>query len=287
MTVALEAVLAQRFAADHPQDAAAIVEGLPLEDAVAFIAALSPEAAAAVLGYTDATTAARCLGELEAEQAASTVAALSLEAAGALLRRFEAADTEAVLKNLSAEIAEPIQQVLRYPEGTAGALMDPRILTAHEDLPVRDALERVRRHAAQAAYYLYIVDRNGVLGGVVSMRDLMLADPDDRLATVMKTGVVALQVTASAQAVIAHPGWLEHQVLPVVDDGGRFVGALRHKLLRRLASQAAAPGATDVASALGELYKIGLVGLLNMGVGGRPASLPPAPASGALPGSDR
>ena len=277
MTVDIEERLASGFAAGHPQDAAAIIESLPLDAVVAFLSSLSPDSAAGILEHTDANMAALCLTGIDASLAADITAALPLAIAATLLRRLDSACLDATMAGLSAEHAERLQDVLRYPEGSAGALMDPRILTAQPDLFVRDALERLRQHAVRAAYYLYIVDRDGILVGVVSMRDLMLADPAHRIASVMEGDVVTMRVGASTQAVLAHPGWLAHQVLPVVDDAGRLVGALRHKLLRRLAHQASAPGGTaSVASALGELYKIGLVGLLNLGASAdEPPQSPP------------
>ena len=272
-----EDTLARRFAEHHPRDAAALLEVRPSSQAISWLTEVPPPIAAAVLEFVDGVTAASYLVGIGPEAAATLVELLSLETAGSLLRRLESDDQAMLLSRLPKDKAEILGQLLRYPENSAGALMNPRSVSMPDDIDVEEALVRLRRHAADASYYVYVVDRGGFLVGVASMRDLMLADPNASLASVMHRDVARLRAETSLPSITAHPAWLEYQVLPVVDEAGRLIGALRHKNLRRLADQSQRRHSGDigfVASALGELYQIGLTGLVN--VAGGPGKSPGA-----------
>ena len=103
--------------------------------------------------------------------------------------------------------------------------MDPKVLSVPETLTAAEALDHVRAAPHLAIYYLYIYDEGSRLSGVVNLRELMLADPRTPLTEMMATGVDRLAATADRKAILVHPGWTEYHALPVVDEGGRFVGS--------------------------------------------------------------
>jgi Mg/Co/Ni transporter MgtE len=147
--------------------------------------------------------------------------------------------------------------LLRFPEHTAGALMDPEVLSLPKDITVADALDRVRYSGARIFYYVYVIDRERRLAGVANLRELIEAHEDKLLEEVMHVHVTRLSVHADFIAMRAHPGWLEYYALPVIDDHGVLVGVLRYRTLRAtapadVASLAGSPLAASLA--LGELY---------------------------------
>lgn len=257
--------LARQFAESHPNEAARILEGLDAGEAALFLSDEPVETGTRLISAMDPTSAAGCLDQMSAEKAAHIVEALDLELAAALLRVMDPALRKVLLGQLSEDRREPLEMVLKYPDNTAGGLMDPRAVALPRDITLEEGLQRVRRYADRASYYLYVIERPRRLAGVVNIREMMLGDPGQSIGDVMRPSPVRLNVNASLTAVRAHPGWLEFQVLPVVDDAESFVGALRHRTLRRLDSDPAShAGPPGVGGALGELFQIGLTGLAQI-----------------------
>lgn len=272
--------LAETFLESHPEDAGRILERLPAEEPTALLGELSPRVAAAVVHRMAGASAAETLGRLPA--AAAVLAELPLDAAATLLRRLDPALRVIILGEMPADVATPLGLVLRYPERTAGALMDPRVLALPADLSAGEALARIRRAPRHALYYVYIVHRTQVLAGVLNLRELMLAPAKVPLAAAMRPVVASIPPGADAQRILAHPGWRVYHALPVVTEGGVFLGAIRYETVRRLEGDAAATrpaAALDALLSMGELCWIGMAGLLADLVGGVAAGRTPGGAS--------
>jgi magnesium transporter len=259
--------LCRAFVDAHPADAARVLERLPPSETAALLADLAPTAAASVIGRMTLSAASRALEHLPVAAAALVAAELRPDAAARLLRRLTDTVRDAMLGEVPDRAAAAVRVLLRYPEGTAGALMDPRVPTLAVDLTARDALAMVRREPRHLLYYLYIVDREGHLAGVLDVRELLLARPSDLLASVMRAPVASLAATMSRAAILAHPGWTDYHALPVVDVHRILVGAMRYQTFRRLEQEASdrSRGAEPVRTvvALGELYWLGLSGVLD------------------------
>src|SRR5918994_3063452 len=148
--------------------------------------------ASAVLEGMTSSIAAGCLCTLPAVRAGTIIETLSLDGAARLLRCLSGDDRERLLAAVSDKRLKPLNRLLRYPLGTAGALMDPQALTLPQSILVSDALGRVQRFPQHTLYYLYVIDQERMLIGVMNLRELMLAAPQDRLSAVMHTRVERL-----------------------------------------------------------------------------------------------
>lgn len=259
-------LLAENFVQEHPADAALIVERLAPEHAAAYLDGQAPRIAAAVLQNITTAHGAECLTWLSPARCGQVVSVMPLDHSTLLLRRLEGGRRERVLRQLPANLSIIFERLLRYPENSAGALMDPLVLALPEDLTASEGLTRVRRAPRHALYYLYIVDRAQKLVGVVNLRELMLAAPKEILSSVMHRDVHYLMALTDRVAIVEHPGWRGVHALPVVDEGGRFVGALRYETLRKIEDEekrpAGAGGALSAMLTLGELWWLGLAGVL-------------------------
>jgi Mg/Co/Ni transporter MgtE len=98
----------------------------------------------------------------------------------------------------------------------------------------------------------------------------MLADPKKQLTAVMQSDLVKISPEINLQVLPDHPGWLEYKTLPVVDRSGTFLGAIRSqtvlRIQRALSKTATSGHALAAGNALGELYRIGLAGLIRSAV---------------------
>jgi len=270
--------LCRAFADAHPRDAAQVLERLPARDAAPLLDALPPYTSARVFDQMPPAAAADRLAAMQPPAAAALIAELRTDLAAALLRRLDAAVQSALLGMVPQAEAGLLRTVLRYPEGTAGALMDPRVMAVAEDATAGEALAQVRRSPGYILYYLYIVDRTQRLAGVVDLRELMLARPGEPLAGVMHRPVARLAAGMTRTAILAHPAWMNFHALPVVDERSALVGTMRYQTFRRLEDEArSVTRGTDAATAafaLGELYWLGLSGLLD-GLASAVKGMPP------------
>lgn len=257
--------LAVDLADHHPDEAAAALEMLSPDEAAAFLGGLSVERAARVLLRTTAHPAAAILSQLEPPIAARIVARLPTEVAAGYLRLGQPHARERILGALEGRRMRAIRSLLRYPEGSAGALMDPEVLALPVDLTVADAIDRVRSSAGNARYNLYVVDRDDRLVGVLNLRELMLAKPSMRLEEIMRRDVIRLDASTDARAVADHPGWQEVHAIPVVDAGGTYLGTVRYRTMRKLEREreAGEPARDATSRALADLFQTGLSGLLE------------------------
>jgi magnesium transporter len=211
--------------------------------------------------------ASDCLTLMEPAGAAAIVDRLPTDVAAGLLRRMTDENRTDLLSRLSAGEAGVLRRVLAYPPECAGAFMDPRALAVPDDVTVAEALARIRRAPQHLLYYVYVVDRDCRLAGVLDLRELMLARPGQLLADAMHRPVVSVPAAATRTALVAHPAWRDFHALPVVDRDATFVGAVRYQTLRALedaaGQRAAGRDAVAAAFALGELYWLGLTGVLE------------------------
>jgi magnesium transporter len=285
----LETQLARAFLAEHPREAARALERmLPAERAAVVRAA--PAEAGDALGEMTASSAAECLALLDAREAAPALNRLAPDVAVTMLRRMPPEAAERLINGLPASHQDPMRRALRYPEGTAGALMDPLILAIPNDITVSEARVRLRRESRGLLYYIYVVDRRGALAGVLDIPELMRARARDPISSVMNSPVDHVPAWTPAAAVTAHPAWRNFHALPVSDEADRFAGAIRYQTLRRLEHEAGAAGggapAAPTVAALGELFHLGFAGLVE-GVAGAATRASGSAASDPEPGEKR
>lgn len=148
--------------------------------------------------------------------------------------------------------------------------MDPAVLSLDQNMSVAAALEQLRQSPAHALYYLYVLRENRELMGVANMKELMIARPEQLVGMIAVHNVESISVRASWESIVLHPAWKRFHTLPVVDADGRFVGALRYESVRQLEERwietRAEDHSAETASALGELFGLGLRSLFEWGL---------------------
>lgn len=239
--------LSARFAENHPTDAARVLERAAPEETATFLGAIPGPAAALVVRQMNVGHAAAALSAVDVGRSAAIIDHLPLSHAALLLRQMGSVEAESLLDSLPEKVAKTLRAVLRYPEGSAGALADPQVLALPSDINVADAQKHLRRLAGDVAYNIYVTDRDHRLVGVVTVRELLLARPKQTLASVMKRQPRRLVADSDLASVIASQDWQQLDMLPVVDTAEVFLGAIRHRTIRQLAqTRAKASGLADI-----------------------------------------
>ena len=137
-----------------------------------------------------------------------------------------------ILPLLPIEDRRDIQRLQSYPEGTAGALMTTEVAMLTENLTAHEALEELGRQASEleTIYYLYVVDENKLLRGIVSTRQLVssLGHPTRTLGEMMESDVVVAQVDDDQETVAEKVERFNLLAIPVVDSGRQLLGIITH-----------------------------------------------------------
>ena len=218
-------VLSEAFLSNHPDEAARAIESLGERDAAHVLARVSVEAAAQAMSRVAPNDAGRLLAELGPERSAAILNRLEVQDAAAVLRTLEPAEQAPLLAALDEDDAQPISLLLMYPEGTAGAYMDPRALCVPADITVDQAQQRVRVRYQRSMYYVYVVDRDKELVGVVNLRELFIAPKGAPLASITRRTVARIKASARRNAIVTAAERVSPSVVTVsVVSTGRSCG---------------------------------------------------------------
>jgi magnesium transporter len=254
-------ILARAYAKEHPGRVARLVEVAPPESLAAFLESLDEEAAAGVIARAVPLAGAQALAILSPAAAAKIVAHLDPLQVAPVLRRIDADKYGAIVAELPKETRGLIERLMSYRTDQAASRMDPRAPAVSKESTAGQTLELVRAAADGALNYVYVLEDDQRLTGVVSMRELMLAAPGAAVAEVMTPDPDRLRADDPLTAVLAHPAWKKTHALPVVDEQNRYLGVIRYSAFRRLETEvgltSGSAAAADTSAALAELFFLG------------------------------
>ena len=193
-----------------------------------------------MLQRSDDAVAATVLQRMELERGAHILTHLDDAALNRLLKQLDPAFIARLLTHLDesasarilalagAEGGREIQEILSYPPGTAGSLMDAQVSTFAVDCTVATALERVRRLGNRRAMALVLRDENDRYAGVVRLPDVVAADPELLLGDLRDGTAVQVHPMTPRDEVVELLNTYRLTSLPVVDFAGQVVGVIRH-----------------------------------------------------------
>ena len=262
--------LAFAFIAGHPLDAARLLDRAEPQQVADILASLPAKLAASVYQLLAPPAAAGCSMVLSDDDFVRIVEAVPLDVAGVAMRRIDASRREAVLERLPESRGELVRSILSYGPNTAAALADPLALALPDDIPIDEAQRQLRDSEHHLFYHVFVVGRDRTLRGTLAIPDVVRARPQQMLRDVMQRDPVTLHAHMDLATVAVHPAWREADALPVVDAARKFIGAIRHRMIRQIALEPTRP-MVDTIVGLSELYWAGLSNIL--------ASLTPAPTS--------
>ncbi len=218
----------------HPVEAARHLEALGAQEAGKLLELLPGEEIANVLEHCLPVSTAKILAVLPKDVSAKVLSTMNATSAIGVLRQFEEETRCDILERLDTSMGSTLRRALRYSPNTAGSLADPQVFTLPPDIPVEEAILRIRTYGQKAMYYIYVIDRDGKLEGVVTLRQLLVDTTEHLVGTLMETQITTLSAEANLEEILKHPEWSRFHTLPVVDRWGTFFGALRYRMLRRI-----------------------------------------------------
>ncbi|UCC76783.1 MAG: magnesium transporter [Anaerolineales bacterium] len=214
----------------HPADIADIIEDLDRPTGQALLQTLDTEIIADTIEEIEPELQVSILGTLPPEQAADVLEEMGPDVAADLLADLQPTQRAELLELMEAEDATDVQKLLTFPEDSAGGIMTTEFATIPMGLTVGKALEHLREsraaHEDEALFYVYVLDENRRLQGVIALRELVLASPDVAVRDVMQTGVVTVDPLASQRDVARLVAKYNLLAVPVVDDAETMQGVV-------------------------------------------------------------
>ncbi|PTL38204.1 magnesium transporter [Alkalicoccus saliphilus] len=212
----------------HPTDRAEIYKELNKEQREFVHKLLVPKELGEVFEQLETEEQEQLLEEVDEQYAATMFDDMYADDAADFLAEMNDEKARDILSSMEDEEAEEVRELMAYDEETAGALMTKEFIALHAKDTVSSVLERLRKEApdAETIYYLYVVDDNNKLAGVVSLRDLITADPADYVEKPMSTRVVSVEAEEDQEDVARLIKKYDFLAVPVVTKQNTLVGII-------------------------------------------------------------
>ncbi|MBD2168785.1 magnesium transporter [Calothrix membranacea FACHB-236] len=212
----------------QPADIAQAIEDLPKAMQALAFRLLSKQEAIEVYEYFDSSIQQSLIAELRQQEVLDIVDQMSPDDRARLFDELPAVVVQRLLQQLSPAEREATALILGYKEGTTGRIMTTEYLSVKENLTVSQTIERVRVLASstEIIYYLYVTDRERRLMGTLSFRDLVIAQPEQRLGEIMTRDLVFLHTDTDQEEVAQIIQLYDLVAVPVVDTEQRLVGVV-------------------------------------------------------------
>ena len=215
-----------RLARLHPSDLAEIIGELSAQDAARVIHQLDDETAADALEHLDAHTQRSIIEDIGTERAADIIEEMDSDDAADLLNELPEDHQSQLLAEMEPETAGELRELVEYAENTAGGLMTTDYVWIYPHRTVEATIVKLRVIAPETEfiYYLYVLDNDEKLLGVLSLRALLLADPQSTIHAIMETDLVSVHPDTNAQDVASTIARYDLMACPVLGDDGKMLG---------------------------------------------------------------
>lgn len=207
-------------------DIAEAIEGLPEAMHALAFRLLSKQEAIEVYEHLDYSVQERLIEELRSQEVLDIVDKMSPDDRARLFDELPAKIVNRLLEQLSPNERQATSQLLGYEAGTAGRIMTPELISLKENFTVAETLERIRRlaNASEMIYYLYVTDGARRLTGILSLRQLVTSQPEQKIGDVMNREPVFLYTDTDQEEVARLIQRYDFLAVPVVDRERRLVG---------------------------------------------------------------
>jgi magnesium transporter len=232
-------VVNRQFLLQHPAQAADLIDGFGRGAAVELLADHQPDALAAIWRHLSPARIDEIVPELPEKLLKQTLQALDPSVLAVSLPRLSDESAERCLALLPRRVAAEVRRLMDYPPGSAGRVMDSRILSFRGDQTTAAALEQVRQVKPRDLRQLFIVDAERRLTGTVDLQDLLVAEPTDLLKEIARPPAATVSPFDDREEVAQKLRDFHLDVLPVVDIHERLIGAIRHDALLKTLEEAA------------------------------------------------
>jgi len=211
----------------YPADIATALRELPLPERVHVFRLLPRAQAGAVLSELDDQTLLELVRALDEHEVSRILDRMPPDHVVEVVEELPKEQADKILDLMEEEKSEEVQELLEYPENTAGRLMSREFVAVHENATVAKAIEHIRKAATgDDAFYLYVVDDHDHLVGLVPLHRLLTADPAMPVRAICTADVESVAADTDQEEVARLVQRYNVIEVPVVDDNHRLLGTI-------------------------------------------------------------
>jgi CBS domain-containing protein/sporulation protein YlmC with PRC-barrel domain len=216
----------EQMAEMHPADIANIMSRISHRHIQTVLISLDTETAGEAIHELEPELRSRIISQLDSEQASDILEEMEPDEAADVLGDLPEEKALELLGLMDMEEAEDIQELMEHEDDTAGGLMNSDYLAIAEDLTVGGAISRIKLLASEieTVYYAYVVDPEERLLGVVSLKELLINQPDTPVAEIMATNLKSVQVESTPEEILEIIAKYNLIAVPVIEEEGKMAG---------------------------------------------------------------
>lgn len=210
----------------NESDVAECLDELSKEDLAVVFRLLKKDEAVDIFSYMSSDTQEKLIETLSDQEVATIVSKLYIDDAADLIDELPANLVSKVLQNASPTKRKAINEILKYPEDSAGSIMTVEYVDIKSGLTVKECFDRIRRIGLnkETVYTLYVVDADRRLIGVTTVKELLMRDYDTCINDFMEDNVITVTTNEDKEDVAKMFDKYDFLALPVVDNENRLVG---------------------------------------------------------------
>lgn len=210
----------------EPAEIAELLLDIEKEYKVLLFRALPREVSTQVFSHIESEERDQLLNELTDGETRRLLADMSPDDRTALLEELPAKVTKSLMNMLSADDLKEARYLLGYPEESIGRLMTPDFVTVHPDYTIKEAIQHIRKFGkdSETIYRVYVIDDNGRLIDDILLKNLILAEEDNKISELMDYTFLSLSAFDDREEAVRMLEKFDVLALPVVDSNGYIVG---------------------------------------------------------------
>lgn len=218
--------LKQLLNESNESDVAECLDELSKEDLAIVFRLLKKDEAVDIFSYMSSDTQEKLVETLSDQEVAAIVSKLYIDDAADLIDELPANLVSKVLQNASPTKRKAINEILKYPEDSAGSIMTVEYVDIKSGLTVKECFDRIRRIGLnkETVYTLYVVDADRRLIGVTTVKELLMRDYETCINDFMEDNVITVTTNEDKEEVAKMFDKYDFLALPVVDNENRLVG---------------------------------------------------------------
>jgi len=214
----------------HPAVVAEVLGRLDSIEVWRVLSSCSPETRVSIFQHLELPRQEELARELDRGQLSKLIEEMAPDDRVDLLSRLSEERVQTLLPLIAQAERNDIQRLLSLPEGSTGSIMTTEYASLRAEITVGEAIDQLRSQAPnrETIYYIYVIDESRELRGVVSLRELILAQPKTPLKDLIFTEPIAVRVGDDQETTAQTLARLDLIAVPVVDDHNHLVGIVTH-----------------------------------------------------------
>ncbi len=211
---------------ENSADIAELLDELPRDEFVISFRLLPKEAASEVFAHLEGDNRQALIAAFSDKELEEMLTELFIDDTVDLIEEMPAAVVKRILKHTDPKSREIINEILNYPKDSAGSVMTTEFVTLRKEMTVKDAFARIRATGVdkETIYTCYVTDNEKKLLGTISVKELLLADYQTKIAEIMEDNPISVKTTDDREYVAKELTHYDFIAMPVTDTENRLVG---------------------------------------------------------------